>query len=236
MSNQRPTQAVFRLECEMVDPARVWLTSQGLMAKTEFYTPWGVCDLVGVSLEPKRVQERLNLGQKEPIGPLLRVEILARIPDAVEGRGVTIERLESLYENLLAPDQLRAELERLKTRGFVQVDRRGALQRLNGWAPLHDRIVALELKLGRVDDALAQATSHLAFAEESFVGFPSGLAERVVNSNRVGEFRKAGVGVVSVRADRCTVLFPSKPSSGLANPVMQMHCVERFWRTRARDN
>ena len=228
----QPLQANFRFERDMTSVARNWLAQQGLTTKAEFYTPWGVCDLVGISLEQDRVRQRLNLGQSKAVGPLLRVEILHRLP---EDRFITLTGLARLYKNLLTPEELRVQLDHLMAGKFARVNERGAFQKLNGWVPLHQRIVALELKLTRVQDALRQAVSNLAFAEESFVGLPSGLAERVANSDCAGEFRNSGVGIVSVSADKCVVLLPSRPRT-LADPVMQMHCVERFWRTRPKDN
>ena len=235
-ANPKLLEAEFRFERDMIPIARNWMSDQGLMSKVEFYTPWGVCDLVGVSLEESRVQDRLNLGQKQAVGPLIRVEILNRVPDIETGTSITIDSLEYLYRELLTPEELRFQLNHLRTGKFVLVNEQGAFQKLNGWAPMHKRIVALELKLTRVEEALSQAVSHLEFVQESFVGLPVKLAERVANSNRVREFRRLGVGIVSVGAEKCVVLLSSIPPHAVANRVMQMHCVERFWRTRPRDN
>lgn len=224
--------AVFRYEYEMLSSARRWLARQRLMVKEEFFTPWGVCDLVGVSLDKGRIKERLRLGQKRPIGPLIRVEILNAIPEGGGGQFATFEGLESEYRDLVAPSQLRAEVESLIDNKFVVVTERGALQKVNGWAPLHARIVALELKLNRVEDALSQAVSHLAFAEESFVGLPTGLAERIANSPRAAKFRSDGVGIVSVGKSRCSVVLRPDARRNPIDSILQMHCVERFWRTR----
>jgi len=225
---------MFQAESAMVGPAKKWLTNQGLLTKHEFQTPWGVCDLVGVSLAAERVRQRLSLRQRDPIGPALRIDILNRIPDVATGKATTIRSLERTYQEMLTPGELRQEIARLQEWKFIQVSRRGSFQKINGWAPLHKRIVALELKLARVGDGLAQAVSHLGFAEESFVGLPTGLAERVASSNRSEAFRKSGVGLVSVGPLDCFVLLPSKPSRAHVNPTVQMHCVERFWRMVSR--
>ena len=42
--------------------------------------------------------------------------------------------------------------------------------------PLHDRIVAVEMKLSGIADALDQALQNKAFAEESYVAFPTDVA------------------------------------------------------------
>jgi hypothetical protein len=232
MSGGGVPAAVFRFEREMLASARRWLARQGLMVKEEFYTPWGVCDLVGVSLDKERIRQRLRLGQKRPIGPLIRVEILNAIPDVGGGQSATLERLESDYRAIVTPSQLRAEVDRLIGNKFVMVTERGTLQKVNGWAPLQTRIVALELKLNRVEDALSQAISHQAFADESFVGLPAEVAVRITNSPRAAKFRSEGVGILSVSTSRCSIVLSPETRCRPVNSTLQMHCVERFWRTR----
>jgi len=39
------------------------------MVKPEFSLPWGICDLVGVKLDPIKVKRRLSYGQTRPVGP-----------------------------------------------------------------------------------------------------------------------------------------------------------------------
>ena len=230
------TNSVFRFEHEMASSARDWLKRQGLMVKQEFYTPWGVCDLVGVKLDGRRVRKRLRLGQKHPVGPLIRLEILSAVPDVEEGKSTTLEELARNFQDLLTPSEVFTEIDRLITGKFVRLGEHGALQKLNGWVPLHTRLVALELKLNRVEEALGQAISHQAFAEESFVGLPSGLAERIAASPRAARFKVEGVGIVSVAKSGCHVLLRPETRRHPINPILQMHCVERFWRTRVKDN
>lgn len=232
MKDRSAQNAAFRFEQDMLPSAQRWLYRQGLLVKREFYTPWGVCDLVGVSLNGQRVKERLSFGQKRPIGPLIRVEILNSIPDVKEGQFATLEGLEAEYEGFIDASQIRAAVENLMRNKFIVASAKGGLQKLNGWAPLHSRIVALELKLNRVEEVLDQAASHLAFAEESYTGLPAGLAERIAESPRAARFRSEGVGILSVGRNRCKVVLPPDARRGPKDLALQMHCVERFWRTR----
>jgi len=236
VSELKRRKSLFRFEHEMANSARNWLTHQGLMVKEEFYTPWGICDFVGVSLNRKRVSERLRLQQKDPIGPLVRIEILSAIPDVETGKSTTIEDLVHRYQDLVTASDVSAEIQKLITRKFVRVGPGDRLQKVNGWVPLHKRIVALELKLNRVEDALGQAISHHAFAEESFVGLPAGLAERIAGSQRAESFKSKGVGIVSVGRNGCKVVLHPQARKHLLDTLLQMHCVERFWRTRLKDN
>jgi hypothetical protein len=230
------TDSGFRFEHEMANSARNWLKRQGLMVKEEFYTPWGICDLVGAALDANRVRERLQLGQKHPIGPLIRLEILNAVPDAETGQSTTREELAHKYQDLLAATEVCAEIDKLITGKFVTVTEQGTLQKVNGWVPLHTRLVALELKLNRVEEALGQAISHQAFADESFVGFPTGLAGRIAASPRAARFLAGGVGIVSVGKSRCHIVLRPETRRHPINPTLQMHCVERFWRTRIKGN
>jgi len=230
------TDSGFRIEREMADFARDWLRRQGLMVKEEFYTPWGICDLVGLKLDWRQVRKRLRLGQNHPIGPLIRLEILNAVPDADEGKSTTLEELAHSYQDLLTPTEVSIEIERLIAGKFVRLGEHGTLQKLNGWVPLHTRLVALELKLNRVEEALGQAVSHQAFAEESLVGLPTGLAERIASSPRAARFLSEGVGIVSVGKSRCRVVLRPETRRHPINRILQMHCVERFWRTRVKGN
>jgi hypothetical protein len=230
------TDSGFRFEHEMASPARDWLKREGLMVKEEFYTPWGICDMVGVKLDGRQVGKRLRLGQKHPIGPLIRLEILNAVPDVEEGKSTTLEELAQNFQDLLTPTEVSAEIDKLIAGKFVRRREHGTLQKMNGWVPLHTRLVALELKLNRVEEALGQAASHQAFAEESFVGLPTGLAERIASSRRAARFLSEGVGIVSVGNSRCRVVLRPQTRRHPISPILQMHCVERFWRTRLKDN
>lgn len=226
----------FRYEDEMAAPARRWLSEQGMIVKEEFATPWGICDLVAVSLDKKRVRERLRLGQRSAVGPLIRVLVLNAIPEIEADRSKIVRSIISAYRDILTRSQLCDEIDRLIAGRFVKECDNGTIQRINGWAPLHRRLVAVELKLNRVQDALAQATSHQAFADESYVGLPADLAERIAESRRADAFRSEGVGILAVQKRRCRILLVPGAPRYPTNTPLQMHCVERFWRSHVKDN
>ena len=221
----------FALENEMLRPVRRWLQNQGLLVKPEFALPWGVCDLVGVSFNELHVNKRLSFRQHRPIGPLQRVELLNHIPDLESGRAVTFARLQKAAATATFGQTLDRDLCTLIADKFVVVKKNGAFQKVNGWAPLHQRIVAVELKLRRISDALSQAQSNWSFATESFVALPAEVAERFRSSHRRIDFSESGVGILGVTWTTCYVVLPAtqmvKPDT-----VLQAHCVERFWRTR----
>jgi hypothetical protein len=99
--------------------------------------------------------------------------------------------------------------------------------------PLHKQLVAIELKLHRIEEAMSQAWNNLSFAEKSYVALPSDVAIKVKSrQSRWSPFIRSGVGVLSVTAKSCEVVIPSKRClSYEPDPVLQFYCVEKFWRT-----
>lgn len=221
----------FTRESQMTIPVRRWLRRQRLLIKAEFALPWGICDLVALSFNQRQVAKRLSYRQYHPVGPMPRVELLRHIPDKESGEAITFERLQNSARATMFGSSVEHELRSLIANGFVVSNPEGHLQKLNGWAPMHDRIVAVELKLSRVSEALAQALSNRAFATESYVALPANVAARFAFGDRCAEFTKAGVGVLAVTTACCKVLLPAIGTSN-ADDTLQMHCVERFWRTR----
>ena len=103
--------------------------------------------------------------------------------------------------------------------------------------PIHERLVAVELKLSRIEEAMHQAMNNLGFADESYVALPAVVARRVAsNPSRWSEFFDAGVGLLSVSRHRCDVLMQPHKAAGWPDPAIQLYCAEKFWRTRAKGN
>jgi hypothetical protein len=224
--------ADFPFEAAMAVPVASWLRQRGLVVKSEFLLPWGVCDLVGVKLDPQRTKRRLAYGQTRSVGSFLRLLILSKIPDCETGKSIGIARLSRQPGNDLSGDVLVNEIAALTRAKFVRTPRQGFLQKLNGWAPLHAELVAVELKLTRVSEAVSQAVSNREFATHSYVAFPMEVAIRVAQSKRADLLLRSGVGLLGVSARGCRDLIKPGLESAPRDPLIQAHVVERFWRTR----
>jgi hypothetical protein len=222
----------FRLEAEMASPVMRWLRRNGLMVKPEFSLPWGVCDLVGVKLNPLKVKRRLSYGQTRSVGPLLRLLILSKIPDCDSGKSIGVERLANELSHNVETNVLLRELNTLVRDRFVKNTNRSSFQKLNGWAPLHCRIVAVELKLSRVSEAIDQALSNRAFSTDSYVALPRTCALRLAQADRASHLRRGGIGLLAVSHRACWELIKPRISKGTCDAIIQSHVVERFWRTR----
>jgi hypothetical protein len=223
---------VFAYEREMAGPAIAWLAGQKLMVKWEFPTPWGVCDLVGCSLNEHKVRRRLALGQRKPLRSPLRVHLLSLIPDRREQRTVSIEDLHRRFGGHLDCGRIEQEVAKLLEDRFVeQVDGK-MCSRHDRWMPLHKRLVAVELKLARADDALVQAVNNLGFADESYVALPADRARRLLTSKWRSTFTTRGIGLLAIGPGACRVVLKAEPLCRQANSPIQHYCVERFWQLR----
>ena len=225
----------FRFEADMLTPVQEWLNGQVPFVKSEFRLPWGYCDLVGCAVNRNQARKRLRLGQRQSIGSLERVDILWQIPDEQSGEAITVDQLITLYSPWLDLRRLEAEVRTLEQKRFVLRNSQGGLQKLNGWFPLHTKLIAVELKLTRVEEAVWQAQCHLEFADESYVALPLSVAKRVVRTSRKHELRELGIGLLGANADGVRLLIKSR-SHAERDPVLQAHCVERFWQLYLRDS
>ena len=219
----------FAYEQEMAGPAAAWLAAQRLMVKREFATPWGVCDLVGCSLNKHKVRRRLALGQGKAIRSPLRVHLLSLIPDRSERRAVRLDDLHRHFGGHLDRGRIEREIERLVQDRFVErIDGR-TYSRHDRWMPLHKTLVAVELKLARTDDAFVQAVNNLGFADESYVALPADRARRLAQSKSRSAFTAKGIGLLAVGPEACRVVLKAQPLHHHANSPIQHYCVERFW-------
>lgn len=213
-----------------------WMRSTGLVVKPEFQLPWGICDLVGATLCSERVEHRLKFRQRKPIGSITAAMLLLQIPDVESRRSIGFSQLAKPFSQSMPVSEIEAEVERLISSRFVVKTKRGNLQKLNGWMPLEKRLVAVELKLSRIHEVFRQAWSNLEFAIESYMAMPLTVAERVAsNPEYSAAMAKTGVGLISVTPNGCSVLVNSGSGTS-GDAAVRMYCVEKFWRSRSKDN
>lgn len=228
---------MFARESDMAMAAACWLEDDDMTVKSEFVTPWGICDLVGLRFNPSNVDRRLGLKQTRAIGSITRAVLLMQIPDVETQKSTTLGRLVRQCAPSIPEEVVSEETHRLIADHFVKRSSRGRLQKMNGWRPLQDRLVAVELKLSRIADAMRQAMNNLGFAEESYVGLPSDVAHRVAaNASRWSNFFDEGVGLLSVTPQGCDVVVKARESRAGTDGPIRFYCVEKFWRTRVKGN
>lgn len=223
---------MFFRESDMAPSVTRWMTRAGLHVKREFVTPWGICDLAGLSFNTEHAAHRLHLRQKKSVASITRAALLLAIPDAETDKSISIALLTRRFAATVGKELVSAEVERLIDDGFVLRTSGGRLQKMNGWMPLQDRLVAIELKLGRIAEALQQAKANMGFADESYAAFPMPVARRIAReASSWSSYFDDGIGVIGVLRQRCEVLIAPVFSSRRHDPAIQLYCVEKFWRT-----
>lgn len=232
-----PRRPVLQSEAQMRAPIDAWLRTQGFLTKLEFSLPWGICDIVGVRFRERSARHRAASRRTQSVSSLELLQLLDLIPDRSSGRAITLARLQRLLASVRSPSQVQRDIGRLTAKRLVYSPRKNQLQKATPWRPLPCKIFAVEMKLRKVDIALAQACSHLGFTDASYVAFPQDVARRV-SQNRRRDFLERGVGILSVTADDVRVaLKPCRRAAGAEHSrLLQIHCAERFWAAWLTDN
>ena len=103
------------------------------------------------------------------------------------------------------------------------------VRREKPWQPLHKRIIAVELKLSRIVEALHQAYNNLCAVDESYVAFPAEVAARIVaRPARWEKYWAHGIGVLGVN-EKCEVAIPAGHNLDAVQAKDEKQ-VEKFWR------
>jgi hypothetical protein len=221
---------MFSKEADMSTSVLRWMRRSGLIVKTEFVSPWGICDFVGIQFNQAHVQHRLSLRQKKSVTSITRAALLLQVPDVEERRSISIDRLAKKFSNAIPRECLDRDIARLRSDGFLVQTKHGRLQKRNGWMPLQNRIVAIEAKMTRIEEALQQARANLGFAEESYVAFPLQLAKRIAaNPAPWAAYFSQGIGLIGVTTTRCELLIDSNNQECIHDPAVRFYCTEKFW-------
>lgn len=223
-------ERTFRFERDMTPVVVAWLQSRGFHTKTEYPTGAGICDVVGIQFRVGHAKKRLSLRQRSSLGPPRRVALYAQLPS---DRGVMLRTLERLRPPDEPKEWLTEDLRKLVQHGFVKVIRNGVYRKIDGWVPLHKKIVAIELKLSRVGEAIYQAQYRQSFADESYIALPRETARALISSDARKKLLEMRIGLLAVSRDACTCLLRAHAQRTSIDTIDQMHCAERFWRTHS---
>jgi hypothetical protein len=217
------------LEAHLAGTALRWLCDQGMLVQMkEFVTPWGVADVLGLRFNIDRVNARIMAGHLDPVGDPHAMQLLLSLPAG--GKSKRIADVERKFGPLFGPDLFERAVRNLIRKRFV-VQEGTSLVRRTDWMPYHEQLIAVELKLRRADEALAQARRHKAITAESYVGMPAVIAERVAFSERRSDFEAAGVGLLSIQDDFCKVLISPDLSANNVIEAQALCAAEACWRT-----
>jgi hypothetical protein len=110
------------------------------------------------------------------------------------------------------------------------VDESGAYSRSTPWLPFHRKLVAVELKLKRIEEVLHQAKRHLTITPHSFVALPPAIAARLASSPKADEFRQAGVGLLAAFDGTCQELIAPSLTDGRRDRIFEIAAAEKCWK------
>lgn len=228
---------MFALEREMTPIVEAWLQARSDVVRREFSPAWGgAVDLVGCRFHQDAVEARRRLGQQQIIHRLDRVQILLAISSS-EASPTSLSRLTEQFPRQYMRHPITRELGWLIKRRLVrEVD--GGFCRVTPWLPLHERVVAVELKLNRIDEVYHQARNNHAFATDSWAALPADVATRLVCGGRRVGFAQFGIGVLGVDAEGCYELRAARHrTDDMLDPcvVDAAERLYRAWRTTKPD-
>jgi hypothetical protein len=176
------------LESHLKGTAQRWLAAQGLMPFEEFQVSWGIVDVVGIKVDVDQVIERVGARQVDPIGDYRTVVVLRSIPLSSSRRSTSLEQLQHVHGEALGESVTERIVQKLVRKRMIQRTSDGRYVRTLAQKSFHEELICIELKLSRVDEALAQARRHQVIAARSYVGLPAAAAERVAFSPKRQEF------------------------------------------------
>jgi hypothetical protein len=218
-----------RLETQLLSPVRRWLESEGYITVDEFQTPWGITDLLGLKYNLDMVFDRIANKQLAPIGDLQSVMVFLLMPPASSRHSLTEEELFKELGYLMGEPKLRAIVASLRRKKLITISSSGRFTRAAPWLPYHERMVSVELKLSRVDEAIAQAKRHRVITPFSYVALPESVAEKAAVDSRSTDFIVAGVGLISVAKDTCRVLLEPREKSSSLEQAYEIAAAEQLW-------
>jgi len=182
---------------------------------------------MGVEWDIDQVLLRRNSGHLVAVESDQAVSVMLSVPD---GAG-SVSRASLLEEftDSLGERRLNEVLQTLLRRKLLREDETGAYTRSTPWMPFHRKLIAVELKLKRVEEVLNQAKRHLTITPHSFVALPPAIAARLAASSKADEFRLAGVGLVAASNGTCEELIAPSFSGERLDRVFEIAAAEKCW-------
>lgn len=215
----------------MTEPVVNWMTDEGMYVAREVHTGWGICDLVGCEFREEAITYRTEKKQRQPLGSSESVYIYNQLPDAeLTDKGTRLETLVKRFGRFADPNEIKQRIDRLIKTNHVRRTHTGSLQKVNGWDPMHSRLVAVELKLQRVTEVIGQAIRNAAFSTESYIALPELNAIQATKSRNLELLQEHGVGVISVNPSSCSIALEAICRTSTVDPSLEMSVSERFWK------
>jgi hypothetical protein len=117
--------------------------------------------------------------------------------------------VDEIAESLFArPSIVERATKELSRRGLIAMDRGGGIKLPRTLLAGVGQVIAVEAKLDRWREAMAQAVAYLGFANESYVALPDAIIERRTKLTK--ECRANGIGLISVNPTSCKIVVRAR--------------------------
>lgn len=191
----------FRLEREMLGPLRTALPAALELGKTSVNSVLRFVETPSLgSVIPDILMGVWHSNSTALLKGITYVEavVLAFIENA---KGASLaDLLSTVYLTQSSAQRL---VDRLIKRAVLQLDDQGRFALSPEYAPSNTELIAVEVKLRRWREALAQAVSYSSFANRAYVVLDG--AQFVVRPETLNHFRDCGVGLLLQYGDKLNV-------------------------------
>jgi hypothetical protein len=168
-------------ESHLVRILRNYFDSLGYITTTELSLGYGRADLVAFNIDTNRCKARLNNGQHRSLDKLKYYNLLRLIPEIESDESIS---LYNLSEHLkLSQSHLRQNLLSFLIRfGYIIEVNHKRYAKVNGYIPIADEILAVEVKVSDWRRGAIQAKRYQVFANRVFLAISNYYAHRVDRS------------------------------------------------------
>jgi len=201
------------------------LRAQGYIAQTEINSGYGIADVVAIKFNEDRISQRLEYDQRCQ----LTSESFFKVLEAIsEDKFQPTSVQEIVSKTNFTKSYVRAHLLRqLLDMKFIRKTQRNEFVKVNGWAPLSDKIVAIESKLSNWRRGLSQAIRYKTFADTVYLALPINKIHLVDNDELVDY----NLGLLTIRDEAVEIVHePKEPNLDIINAKQNYVC-EHFWAT-----
>jgi hypothetical protein len=183
-------------ETSLIPPLINYFKNSGYITCTEFRTPWAIPDVLAVSPNTDRVQQRILKGQIIPLTNEIYWKILDLIPDKNDSFICVTDLADQVN---LSPSYLRTKiLKSLSRNHYIDIEDDKCVK-INGFHPYSNTLVSVEAKVKDWKRAGEQALRHQHFVNQAYVALPS----RYINPalKNINDFQKSNLGLLEISED-----------------------------------
>ena len=180
-------------ESRLVQQLKEYYIDSHYLITTEFSIGYGRADLVAFKINPNKCRARLENGQQLSLDRVEYYTLLHLMPDINSGNNVSISYLSDKL--CLSSSYLKNHfLKHLIKSGYIVEVEQKKYVKVNGFIPIADEIIAIEVKISDWKKGAIQAKRYQVFANRTFLALYSNFVHRA----DLSLLKKHNIGLMSV--------------------------------------